>query len=99
MDLAPLQQWRGRWKFFQEQFEGDEHEQRAGERHRQTQRQGDGTKIPCGGDVRRVDIAEVDAKKHDQHDFGDEHQTEEKRQSAHGVVAALLKGVVIKLIK
>ena len=84
---------------FQEQFECDEHEQRAGERHRQSQRQRDRAIVQRRGDVGRLDVPEIDAEKHDQHHFGEEHQAEEERQSTHRVVAVPLEEVVIDAIE
>jgi hypothetical protein len=46
-----------------------------------------------------VDVAEVDAERHDQRHFGNEHQAEEKGQPAHGIVAALLEEMMIDLIE
>jgi hypothetical protein len=62
----------------QKQFERGQHENRAGERHRQSQWQCNVAEIPGRGDVGGVDVAEVDAEQHDQRHFRDEHQAEEK---------------------
>src|SRR5271155_5709129 len=56
---------------FPEQFEHQEHEQRASERYSQAQRQRDRAEIR-GCDVGRLHITEVDAEQHDQDHLGEE---------------------------
>ena len=51
------------------------------------------------GDVGGVNVGEIDAEQHDQRHFGNEHQTEEEGEPAHGIVAVPLEEMMIKLIE
>ena len=58
-----------------------------------------GAEIPRRRDVGRVDVAEVHAEQHDQDDLREEHQPEEKGQSAHRVVAAAFEEMMIDAVE
>ena len=55
-------------------------------------------KCQVGTDIARFDVAVVDAEIEDERYFGDEQQTEEKRQPAQQFLTAFLKRNIIDLI-
>ncbi len=82
----------------QDQLQHCDHEQRNHAWHHDPQRNTDRAEVQGWADIRRLDIAIIDAKIEDQRDFGDEQQAEKEGEAAQRFLASLLERLIVDLI-
>ena len=82
----------------QEQLKRGEQRERSDARHQHAQREIHQAEMQARPDIRRLDVAIIDAEYEDQPHFGDEQQPEKEREAAQRFLAVPLEQLVIDLI-